>query len=244
MMWRFIITDMTKHHLQDFTLVLDKIHHMVFVPGGFQLLQLCRRLHNINGTCFLKKSALRCERQGSGGSRISHRGATLLREGETPDAAMFHKICMSKWNNWDLRGRMLGTPPWIRQCKGFHESCHPDFTAVGWQILQQSTALHLKCVIERPLPGMEILWLAHLFKTMSNFLFHCFSFIIHGIVPKVHMRKDTEEIFLSFPAQEEPWRQKIYSLTSTRKETSTQRFWSCIIFCNQISLAEINISKA
>ena len=39
--------------------------------------------------------------QYSGGSRISRRGGVDLVGGAwTPEAAMFHKICMSKRKNW------------------------------------------------------------------------------------------------------------------------------------------------
>ena len=44
-------------------------------------------------------------------------GANLVSGVPTPNAAMFHKICMSKRKNWDpYGGRAPGAPPWIRHC--------------------------------------------------------------------------------------------------------------------------------
>ena len=47
----------------------------------------------------------------SGGSRISHMGGWPRRGVWTPEAATFHKICMSKWKNWELAQHMPGVPP-------------------------------------------------------------------------------------------------------------------------------------
>ena len=61
----------------------------------------------------------------------------------TPEVAVFHKICMSKWKNWvPWGGRTPGTPPRIRQWLLFisdkfdqlHKRSRPITSHVSWRM--------------------------------------------------------------------------------------------------------------